>query len=135
MFKNTVSFARYYLYSHVIDSRFLRAFFISKIWKHRFRRRLKKSGHKCLFVHVPKTGGTSINYLLPNNSIGHKTISELLKHGVFSEEEISKMYKFCVIRNPLERIVSYYNYAIKTDGSSHEKNYTWKKLNKITNRF
>jgi hypothetical protein len=129
------SFLKYYIYEHTINNRLLRRLFISKFWGFRFIKKMKKSKINSIFVHIPKTGGTSISSLLPNNSIGHKKVSELIENKVFSKEDLSKIFKFCVIRNPLERIVSYYDYSIKTDGSFHEEKYSWKRLNRIVSEY
>lgn len=91
--------------------------------------------HKFVFVHIPKTGGTSISVALieshnakvrgnadrlkhvgiggnipkvfrPNDIDVHDTICEI--HNKFPE---SKGYKsFCVVRNPWERIFSFYQH-------------------------
>lgn len=77
-----------------------------------------------LFIHIPKTGGTSIKHILIKNSqyigytptrgefpasIQHFNASLLVKIGY---KDISK-YSFAVVRNPLDRIISEYKYRKK----------------------
>jgi hypothetical protein len=65
--------------------------------------------HNCIFIHVPKTGGTSIKQALGYNSIiGHKT-AMLVRQGV-GEEYWNNTFKFSIVRNPWDRTVSWYEY-------------------------
>lgn len=71
---------------------------------------------KFLFVHIPKTGGTSIKRTLDvmssdhwrreEKNIHHDTINELLEKNTISLH--TKI--FSVVRNPFERTVSYYHH-------------------------
>jgi hypothetical protein len=88
---------------------------------------------KCfLFVHIPKTAGNSIQSVLreysedqlvalrkeqdgverfglrnPKYEIKkHSTLSEY--HAALGEEQFRKLYKFACVRNPWDRMVSYY---------------------------
>ncbi len=69
--------------------------------------------HKFIFVHIPKTGGTSIERSLEHNrrwerhSKKHSTIIEYEKQLGFN---ITSYLKFSVIRNPWDRLVSYWKY-------------------------
>jgi hypothetical protein len=80
---------------------------------------------KTLFIHIPKTGGTTFNKLynvgkrkdslfgmLEKNgglySLQHMTPSELIYLGVLTEEELLSKFVFCFVRNPWEKLVSEY---------------------------
>ena len=68
------------------------------------------SRRKIIFVHIPKTGGTSISAALFGNASltwGHFGVRDF-----YAElgAEIDDYYKFCVVRNPWDRFVSAYHY-------------------------
>lgn len=81
--------------------------------------------HNLIFIHIPKTGGTSIEQSLNfngdikgdkkkwygninNYELDHSTIKYLIEN---CENYDKKYLKFCVVRNPYERLVSEYNYC------------------------
>lgn len=91
--------------------------------------------YQCLFVHVPKTAGQSIEQffmdrlgldwesdreqvLLGDNQdrsrgtqkLAHLSASEYVECGFIERDEFDTMFKFSFVRNPFERIVSEYRY-------------------------
>lgn len=74
--------------------------------------------NKFIFIHIPKSGGTSIHKLLENNNestislwglTGNKDNAHLTIFDVYSMYDISKSYfSFAVVRNPYNRIYSAY---------------------------
>lgn len=67
---------------------------------------------KLTFIHVPKNAGTSIyRWFMTNDDFKFEAINP--KHGSY-EEIINKIddpgFVFCVVRNPWDRMVSYYHY-------------------------
>ncbi len=94
-------------------------------------------GRKYIFVHIPKTGGTSLALALEDRAMkddimlgdtpkavkrrrkvkGIETSGRLWKHsgladidGLVSTEEIAQMFTFTLVRNPWDRVVSYYHW-------------------------
>ena len=70
--------------------------------------------NKCIFIHIPKTGGTSIESVLLGvdefkTGSDHATISELINRGV----DIDQYFKFTIVRNPITRIFSVWNYYVQ----------------------
>lgn len=77
------------------------------------------SKDKWAFVHIPKTGGTSISHVLKTqenttNPAGHDSLRIL-------EYNLSEYFKFSLVRNPFTRIASAYFHEIrKTEHMSFE---------------
>jgi hypothetical protein len=75
--------------------------------------------HKIIFVHIPKTGGTSIEkslnalnnesgYGIKNNkAVQHYTWYDYKK---YMNNKFNKYYKFTIVRNPYKKVVSDYFY-------------------------
>jgi hypothetical protein len=77
--------------------------------------------YNCTFVHIPKTGGNSITTWLKENFNAsvtkrkqHATVNTILTGdhslGPITEKELG--WKFCVVRNPWDYIVSWYTFEI-----------------------
>ena len=61
---------------------------------------------KCIFVHIPKCAGSSINQQLDLKSLGFSGHSPASYHA----EYLSEYFSFTFVRNPYDRIVSAYKY-------------------------
>lgn len=75
---------------------------------------------KCIFIHIPKCAGTSVEQFLKDNnqneidflgtyknrSLHHLTSYELLM--ILRKKIFSKYYRFSIVRNPYERLLSEY---------------------------
>ena len=87
--------------------------------------------HKIIFVHIPKNAGTSIKKLFTEEvktfPHEHKTIHKIKKEN----PEIYNSYrKFAVVRNPYDRMVSWYAYLNGyTLGNDLLNTYQWNSNN------
>ncbi len=68
--------------------------------------------YKTIFIHIPKCAGVSVNHTLFGNLAGgHTTLNEYL--GIFEAESITNYFKFTIVRNPWDRLVSAYFFLKK----------------------
>ena len=94
-------------------------------------------GRRYIFIHIPKTGGTALTLALEGRAMkddvivadtpkgrarrkrvkGVETAGRLWKHstltdiqGLASAEEIAEFFTFTLVRNPWDRMVSYYHW-------------------------
>ncbi|MDO8659930.1 MAG: hypothetical protein Q7K54_05035 [Candidatus Parcubacteria bacterium] len=79
---------------------------------------------KCLFLHIPRTGGTSLSHSLIKSDVkclsnvyttegtryvlDHCTVEDLVNLKLLNKEDICNMYVFCCVRNTFDRLVSIY---------------------------
>ena len=71
--------------------------------------------HNCVFVHIPKTAGTSVLLKLTKKTISrdHCSYREYLTADI---KKFNKYFKFSFVRNPYDRLVSVYHY-LKSGGN------------------
>jgi chondroitin 4-sulfotransferase 11 len=71
-------------------------------------------GHKCIFVHIPKTGGTSVEVALQGHpepdSIIHKTALEYKNQN---SDIWDDYFKFTIVRNPWDLMVSWWKWRMR----------------------
>ena len=84
---------------------------------------------KAIFIHIPKNAGTSIESVFLTQEYRDKyPISVIQRHA--SIHEVKKVFpdkynsyiKFAVIRNPYDRMVSWYHYIKQVAGEHNHKN-------------
>jgi hypothetical protein len=68
-----------------------------------------------VFVHINKTGGTSISQALGIPWARHETAGTI--RGRLGPKEWDRRFKFAFVRNPFDRVVSQYHYRVKTGQS------------------
>lgn len=78
--------------------------------------------NKCLFVHVPKTGGVSLcRSLFGNLGGGHTKISDY--QLIYSQRDFQEYFKFSIVRNPWGRLYSAFNFL--KSGGMNDQDKTW----------
>lgn len=65
----------------------------------------------CIYIHIPKTGGNSVNRVFGIEWQDHKDLRRYAEE--LEPETFGRYYKFAIVRNPWERILSDYNYQRK----------------------
>ncbi|WP_455207117.1 sulfotransferase family 2 domain-containing protein [Kaarinaea lacus] len=81
---------------------------------------------KSIFVHIPKCAGVSMNKTLYGNLAGaHTTLSDYT--CIFSPKEINEYFKFTIVRNPWDRLVSAFHFLKK--GGMNETDKIWAQSN------
>ncbi len=64
---------------------------------------------KAIFIHVPKCAGISVNKTIFGNLAGgHTTLEQYL--NIFEPKNICSYFKFTIVRNPWDRVVSAYHF-------------------------
>ena len=76
--------------------------------------------HKAIFIHIPKNAGTSIETLFANSSFRiqpykHANIHEIKRKFL---ELYDSHRKFTIVRNPYDKMVSWYFYLKRNLGES-----------------
>jgi hypothetical protein len=66
-----------------------------------------------IFIHINKTGGTSIAKATGIPHKNHLHVKEVIAE--IGEQKFKKSLVFAVVRNPWDKVVSHYNYRIKTN--------------------
>ena len=77
--------------------------------------------HKAIFIHIPKNAGTSIETYFANGSVRiqpakHADIYEIKRKFKNSYNDYKK---FTIIRNPYDKMVSWYFYLKRNVGENH----------------
>jgi len=72
------------------------------------------------FIHINKTGGTSVAKALGIPFIQHLTAREIISD--VGEELWDSAFKFAFVRNPFSKVVSHYNYRVKTNQTGLKTN-------------
>lgn len=73
---------------------------------------MEERRHDFLFIHVPKTGGTAIRAALGCAKTGRQHLPWYVYHSA-DPCFFSRSFKFAIVRNPWDRVVSAYSYLMQ----------------------
>jgi len=71
--------------------------------------------YKCIFIHIPKTAGTSFGRTIFENRDPSVSHTDALYYKVFEPKLFREYFKFTFVRNPWDRVLSNFNYFRRTD--------------------
>jgi hypothetical protein len=72
----------------------------------------KLNGRPFVFIHINKTGGTSINRAVGILLKQHLTAAEIV--AIIGRKRWDAAFRFAFVRNPWDKVASHYRYRIKT---------------------
>ena len=78
---------------------------------------------KFIFIAVPRTGTGSFRTALGLGGDWHRRVSDYCR--VIGEQKISSFFKFAIVRNPWDRVVSIFHYHF-----THERDYGYRDYKK-----
>jgi hypothetical protein len=88
--------------------------------------------HRCIFIHIPKTGGLAVAESLFGNHAGsHLFIDDF--EALYSRDELDSYFKFAFVRNPWDRLVSAYAFLARGGLNSYDQQWAAKHLAPFTN--
>jgi chondroitin 4-sulfotransferase 11 len=96
---------------------------------------LVSDSHKLVFVHIQKTGGSTVHRLLQERIPDIRTIAprhEIAVRGMPKVEAWDEYYKFAFVRNPWDRLVSWYSMVTKFPRRGNE---LWKYVHDNSSNF
>lgn len=74
-----------------------------------------------IFIHINKTGGTSVAKVIGLPKKRHLHVKEVI--SIVGEKEFNEAFVFCVVRNPWDKVVSHYRYRVKTNQTNMADNH------------
>ena len=70
------------------------------------------SGTPFVFIHINKTGGTSVDKALGIPAKDHRTVREVQRS--IGRDKWTDAYSFAFVRNPYDKVVSHFHYRVRT---------------------
>lgn len=67
--------------------------------------------HKIIFIHIPKTSGTSIDITFNGSMQRHSCLKDYEYN--LPKKQFDQYFKFTTVRNPFDLLVSSYTFVIK----------------------
>ncbi len=81
---------------------------------------IRKGQVNFIFIHINKTAGSSIGKAIGLPNKNHRTAKTIIK--IVGKESWEKSYKFTFIRNPWDKVLSHYQFRVKTNQTNLRDN-------------
>ena len=75
--------------------------------------------HRCISIHIPKSAGNSVNRAFGVDWQDHKDIAR--HRAELPADVFNSYFKFAVVRNPWDRLLSDYNYQLRKSRPAESK--------------
>ena len=66
-----------------------------------------------VFIHINKNAGTSIGHAIGLPKKQHLTVQEVIE--IVGRAQWERAFRFSIVRNPWDKVVSHYNHRVKTN--------------------
>lgn len=76
---------------------------------------------KAIFIHIPKNAGSSVKTSL--FGVDEENHKELIRYEAHSPEKYRRLFKFCIVRNPWDRVLSAFTFL--KSGGLHATDEAW----------
>lgn len=86
--------------------------------RNRFPYRKYQDKNKCIFIHIPKTAGTSLLQSLGKKRAGGRDHISWLVYRKSDAQKFKRYFKFAFVRDPLDRTYSAYKYLLRGGNQS-----------------
>jgi len=88
--------------------------------------------HRCIFVHIPKCAGISVvKSLFGDFDLGHAGIRRY--QIMFGPAEFNRYFKFSIVRNPFDRLVSAFFFMKKGGLNENDRGWADRKFSRYEN--
>lgn len=77
---------------------------------------------RSVFLHIPKTAGSSVGNALFGRHVGHRPLRRFL---AYHPDILSRYYVFSFVRNPWDRLYSGFSYFRRVVGSNAHRDHRW----------
>lgn len=74
--------------------------------------------HKCIYIHIPKTAGTSVDTFFTGKMQKHSCAKDY--HDFLDTDIFNNYFKFTIVRNPWDLIVSLYGMTTRRKKMKHQ---------------
>ena len=86
---------------------------------------------KCIYVHIPKSAGVSVNRALFGNlGGGHRSVRQYKR--IFGPTTFKNYFKFTFVRNPYSRLLSAYRFLKNGGMNDADKKWSQSNLNEVS---